>query len=331
VTGSAAAVAAALRERRTFILTSHARPDGDAVGSCVALALALDAMGRRARVVLRDPVPAPYAALPAIERVERVERVGDPADAVIVMECSDLSRPEISGLDGYFLVNVDHHLGNTMYGAVNWFDPSAAACGEMVACLVDELGVPWTPAIASHLFLAISTDTGGFRYGPITARTFETCRRITLAGVDPAGLARQIFDSYSVGRVRLTGALLNAMQLHHANRLAILALDDDLLAACGASVDDTEGLVNLPLGAREVVAVALLKRQNGDRYRVSLRSKGDVDVRAVAETFDGGGHRNAAGCTISGTAAEVRQAIVARMKQLIDAAERPPADRALDP
>lgn len=320
MSGSATAVAAALRDRQSIVLTSHARPDGDAIGSCVALALALDRLGKQVRVVLRDPVPEPYRALPAIDRVELNTHVSGPADAVVLMECSDLDRPDLAGLEAYFIVNVDHHLGNGMYGAVNWFDVSAAACGEMVADIIDALGVRWTSDIAAQLFLAIATDTGGFRYGPMTARTFDVCRRIALAGVDPAGLARQIFDSFSVGRVKLTGALLNAMELHHDSRLAILALDEDLLNACGATVDDTEGLVNLPLGAREVVAVALLKRQNGNVVRVSLRSKGDVDVRAVASIWDGGGHRNAAGCTVAGGAAEVRDAIVTEMKRVIDAA-----------
>jgi phosphoesterase RecJ-like protein len=319
VNASAAAVAAALRDRHSVVLTSHARPDGDAVGSCLALALALDHLGKQVRVILHDPVPTPYRSLPAVDRVEVADRLSGTADAVVVMECSDLDRPDVAGLDQYFIVNVDHHLGNTMYGAVNWFDGSAAACGEMVADIVDALNVPWTADLASHLFLAVATDTGGFRYGPMTARTFDLCRRIALAGADPANLARLIFDSFSVGRVRLTGALLNAMELHHDSRLAILALDDDLLSTCGATPDDTEGLVNLPLGAREVVAVALLKRQNGNVFRVSLRSKGAVDVRAVAETWDGGGHQNAAGCTVTGSTTEVRDAIVARMKQVIDA------------
>jgi phosphoesterase RecJ-like protein len=154
----------------------------------------------------------------------------------------------------------------------------------------------------------------------MTARTFDLCRRIAQTGVDPAALARQIFDSYSVGRVRLTGVLLNAMELHHDSRLAVLALDDQLLASCGATMDDTEGLVNLPLGAREVLAVALLKRQNGNVFRVSLRSKGAVDVRAVASVWDGGGHRNAAGCTVKGVEADIRQAIVTEMKRVIDQA-----------
>jgi phosphoesterase RecJ-like protein len=318
VSGSAGAVAMALRSRHSFVLTSHARPDGDAIGSCLALALALEQLGKRVRVVLRDPVPEPYRRMPAVDRIEIGRQIDGPADAVVVMECSDLTRPDVAGLDAHFIVNVDHHLGNEMYGAVNWFDGSAAACGEMVADIIDALDVPWTSAIASQLFLAVATDTGGFRYGHMTARTFELCRRIALAGVDPAALTRQIFDSFSVGRVKLTGALLNAMELHHDSRLAVLAFDDDLLKACGATVDDTEGLVNLPLGAREIVAVALLKRQNGNVFRISLRSKGDVDVRAVASMWDGGGHRNAAGFTAEGSLAEVKTAVVAEMKRVID-------------
>jgi phosphoesterase RecJ-like protein len=304
------AIVDALRARASFIVTSHARPDGDAIGSSVALALALEHLGKRARVVLRDPVPAPYRGFPAIDRIEQLSAVDSPADAAVLLECSEPSRPEIAGLDRYFLVNVDHHLGNTMYGAVNWFDETAAACGELVADLIDALGVPWTREIASHLYLALSTDTGSFRFGPVSARTFEICRRIAATGVEPSRLSREIFDNFSIGRVKLTGALLDAMELHHGNRFAILALDDDLLTRCGASVDDTEGLVNLPLAAREVAAVALFKRQQGDTYRLSLRSKGDVDVRAVVVRWGGGGHRNAAGCTVHGPLADLKAAVV---------------------
>lgn len=323
MTGSAREVADAIRSRQTFIITSHARPDGDAIGSSLALALALDRIGKTSTVVLRDPVPATYRDFPAIDRVAIVDRVEAAADMAIVLECSDAARPGIAGLDRYPIANIDHHLGNTMYGAVNWFDDRAAACGELVADLIDALGAAWTPAIAAHLYLALATDTGSFRYGPISARTFDTCRRIVEAGVDTARLSRQIFDSFSIGRVRLTGALLAAMTLHHADRFAVLSFDNDLLRACGASIEDTEGLVNIPLGAREVDAVALLKRQDDGAWRVSLRSKGMVDVRAVAGLWQGGGHRNAAGCTIEGDEATVRQALVAALTAAVDGAPRP--------
>lgn len=309
---SPTAIANFLRARQSFILTSHARPDGDAIGSQVALALALEAIGKSVRMVDRDPAPTPYREFPAVERIEIAPEATGEADAVVLLECSDPTRPEVGGLERYPLVNVDHHLGNTMYGAVNWFDPTAAACGEMVAEVIDALGVTWTQDIATHLYLAISTDTGGFRFGPITGRTFEICRRIAETGLDLPTLSRQIFDSYSLGRVRLMGALLSRMQLHCGNRLAVLAYDDALLETHGATVDDTEGLVNVPLGAQEIVAVVLFKAQNGT-LRLSLRSKGNVDVRSVAARWEGGGHRNAAGCTIDGVSLDDAQA------QLIDA------------
>jgi phosphoesterase RecJ-like protein len=317
------AVVAAIRERQSFILTSHAKPDGDAIGSCLALAYALEALGKQVTVVLKDPAPEPYRGFPGIDRISIAERATAPADAVVLLECSELDRPGVAGLDQYFVINVDHHLGNTMYGRVNWFDGGIAACGEMVADIIDACGVAWTPEIAAHLYLAISTDTGGFRYGAIRAKTFDTCRRIVEAGVDAAGLSRRIFDSYSIGRVRLTGAILNAMTLHHDRRLAVLAFDEALLDACGATVDDTEGLVNMPLSAREVTAVALLKRQDATTFRLSLRSKGLVDVRAVAVQWQGGGHRNAAGCTITGEFEAVRHAIVAALSQAIDRVAEP--------
>jgi phosphoesterase RecJ-like protein len=314
---SAAQVASALAARRSFILTSHARPDGDAIGSQLALALALESLGKSVRLIDRDPVPGPYAGFPAIGRLEVVPRTDAVADAVVFLECSSRDRPEVAGFESQFAVNIDHHAGNEMYGDVNWFDGTAAACGEMVADVIDALGVPWTRDIAEHLYLAVATDTGGFRYGPISARTFELARRVALAGVDTAALSRTIFDSYGVGRVRLMGALLAAMELHYDSRLAILAFDDALLSACGATIDDTEGLVNLPLGARDIVVVALIKAQGGDQYRVSLRSKGAVDVRAVAAAWDGGGHQNAAGCALSGALADVKGALVDALGQAI--------------
>jgi phosphoesterase RecJ-like protein len=307
---SAADIAAALRDRQTFILTSHARPDGDAIGSQLALAFALRALGKQVRLVNRDPVPGPYRDFPGVDGIEYTTKVQGAADAVVTLECSDLSRPGLEGLDPYFLVNIDHHLGNAMYGDANWFDVTAAACAEMVADVIDELGVPWTQEIASHLYLGIATDTGGFRHGPISARTFEICRRIALTGVDPAALARRIFDSFGIGRVKLTGAMLSQMELIHGGRIALLQFDDDLLAACGATADDTEGLVNVPLGAREVAVAALFKRQSDGTVRVSLRSKGAVDVRAVAGLWGGGGHANAAGCTLTGDFRTAKRALV---------------------
>jgi len=315
---SAPDIAAALKGRQTFILASHARPDGDAVGSQMALGLALRALGKDIRLVSRDPVPGAYRDFPCVNEIQITARVDGPADAAVLLECSDITRPGIEGLDPYFVVNIDHHLGNAMYGDANWFDGGAAACAEMVADVIDAMGVAWTPEIASHLFLGIATDTGSFRHGPMSARTFEACRRVALAGVDPAALSRRIFDSFGIGRVKLTGTMLSQMELLHHGRLAILQFDDALLQHCGATIDDTEGLVNLPLGAREVSAVALFKRQADGSTRVSLRSKDDVDVRTVAGIWHGGGHKNAAGCTLTGDFDAQKAALVAALIRAIE-------------
>ena len=319
MTGSPADAAAAIRAGQNFLLTSHARPDGDAIGSQLAMAFALDALGKRVRIVNRDAAPAAYLGFPGMERIVVAPTVPDmdglsPADEVtIVMECGDLTRTEVTGLERPTLINIDHHIGNTMYGSVNWFDVSAAACAEMVADVIDALGVTWTQAIATHLYLGIATDTGGFRHGPITERTFRLCARVAATGLSAAQLSREIFDSFSIGRIRLTGALLNAMELHHNGRLAVLYYDDEILAACGATTDDTDGLVNLPLGAKEVMAVALVRKQTDTQYRVTLRSKGDVSVRSVAVQFGGGGHVNAAACSVPGSREVVTADVVARV------------------
>ena len=323
MSGSAADVAAAIRRHDAFLITSHARPDGDAIGSQLAMAFALEALGKRVRMVNHDPVPGPYRGFPGTDRIivsSTVPALADlPAEgeATIVMECGDLTRPEVTGLERPTLINIDHHIGNTMYGTVNWFDASAAACAEMVADVIDELGVRWTHEIASHLYLGIATDTGGFRHGLISARTFQTSARIAATGVSVSNLAREMFDSFGVGRLKLTGALLNSMQLHHDNRLAVLYYDDELLKACGATSDDTDGLVNLPLGAKDVLAVALVRKQSDTQYRISMRSKGAVNVRAVAIQHGGGGHVNAAACSVTGSRPSVTAAIVAEIGQIL--------------
>ena len=304
----------AILGRQRFLITSHARPDGDSIGSQLAMAFALDALGKSVRIVNADPAPDHYQEFPGMERIEITSAMERPdADAVIVMECSDLSRTGVAGLDGQFIINIDHHAGNRMYGAINWYDLSAAACGEMVFDVIAALGVPLSTEIATHIYLAILTDTGSFHHSNITPRTFEICRRCVEAGVTPAVMARRVFDSNSFGKLKLIGALLDGMELVDNGRLAVLHLDDEMLKAAGATHNDTEGLINLPLTAREIQAVVFFKIGTDGQVRVSMRSKYDVDVRQVANAYDGGGHKNAAGFTASGKVADVKDEIIGRL------------------
>ncbi len=303
----------AILRRQRFLLTSHARPDGDSIGSQLAMAYALEALGKQVRLVNADAAPDHYREFPGVDRIEIAERSDAEADALIVMECSDLSRTGVAGLDKHFIINIDHHAGNRLYGALNWFDESAAACGEMVFDLIRALGVPLSREIATHIYLAILTDTGSFHHSHITPRTFDICRQAVEAGVNPAAMARRVFDSNSFGKLKLIGALLDAMELVDNGRLAVLYLDEEMLATCGCTDNDTEGVINLPLTAREIQAVVFFKVGSSGEVRVSMRSKYDVDVRAVASMYGGGGHKNAAGFTVPGKLADVRPQIVERL------------------
>ena len=310
----------AIHSRQRFLITSHARPDGDSIGSQLAMAFALDALGKTVRIVNADPAPEHYQEFPGMERIEIAATVERPdVDAVIVMECSDLSRTGVAGLEGQFIINIDHHVGNRMYGAINWYDLSAAACGEMVFDVILALGVPLTTEIATHIYLAILTDTGSFHHSNITPRTFDICRRCVEAGVNPAVMARRVFDSNSFGKLKLIGALLDDMELVDEGRLAVMHLDDEMLESTGSTHNDTEGLINLPLTAREIQAVVFFKIGNDGDVRVSMRSKYDVDVRQVAAAYGGGGHKNAAGFTAQGTVSDVKSEILDRMVEAIKA------------
>jgi phosphoesterase RecJ-like protein len=304
--GTAADVAAALRARQRFVIASHVRPDGDAIGSALALAYALRTLGKDVRVVSRDPAPPFLLDFPGVAAIELTPRVDDPADAVVVMESSDLTRTGVAGLERGFLVNIDHHVGNTMFGAVNWFDLSASACGEMVFDLVRELDAPLSYEIALHVYIAILTDTGSFHYSNISPRTFDICRRCVEAGVVPATVARAVFDSNSLGRLKLLGAILSGMELDPSGRVATLMVDRRLAADCGGTSDDTEGLINQPLTVKEIQAVVFFKEIGPDDWRVSLRSKGNIDIHAVARQFGGGGHKNASGCSATGRLSDLK-------------------------
>jgi len=318
-----AEICSAIAARQRFLITSHARPDGDSIGSQLAMAYALDLLGKQVRLVNADPAPEHYMEFPGVDRIEIAREIADnDADAVIVMESGDFARTGVRGVDGHFTINIDHHQGNTSYGDINWLDESAAACGELVFSLIQALDVPLTAEIATHIYLAILTDTGAFHHSNITPRTFDICRQTVEAGVNPAAMARRVFDSNSFGKLKLIGALLDEMELVDGGRLAVLYLNDDILNATGTTYNDTEGLINLPLTAREIHAVVFFKVGADGDVRVSMRSKYDVDVRSVASAYGGGGHKNAAGFTVHGPLDAVKAGLLRELTSAIAAGLR---------
>jgi phosphoesterase RecJ-like protein len=316
---SAESVAAAILQRQRFVVTSHARPDGDAIGSQLAMAYALRQLGKDVQMVDADPAPLQFQGFPGVSDIHVSTTVQGQFDAAIVMECGDLSRTGVDGFDKYFVINIDHHPGNRSYGAINWFDPGAAACSEMVFDLVEAMGVTLTPEIATHIYVAILTDTGGFHFSHITPRTFEICRRCTEAGANPQAIARAVYDSNTMGRLRLMGAVLHDLEFEADGRAALAALTLRLLQETGATNDDADGLINIPLNVKDIQAVAFFKEIAPDSFRISLRSKGSIDVNRVASAFGGGGHKNAAGCTLDGRYADVRARLLVELSRALRA------------
>jgi bifunctional oligoribonuclease and PAP phosphatase NrnA len=307
-----------IARRQRFVISSHVRPDGDSIGSQLALAAALDSLGKSARIVNSDAAPAQFGSLPRADRIEIAKAVEGTFDAAIVLECGATERTGVAGLDRYFIINIDHHPGNTLFGALNWHDEGAAACGEMVYDLIAALGAPLSIEIATSLYVAVLTDTGSFHHSGISPKTFDICRRFLEAGVDPVAIARQVYDSSTVGRIRLWGAVLASMEVDASNRLAIIHLDRAAAAKAGTTFDDTEGLINVPLTVPEIQAVVFFKEPGDGECRVSFRSKGDVDVNEVAAHFGGGGHKNASGCTLREPLHRIRPIVIERVLRAIE-------------
>jgi bifunctional oligoribonuclease and PAP phosphatase NrnA len=295
-----------IEQRDRFVLTSHARPDGDAIGSALACCQVLRGMGKRADVVLHDGVPRIYRALPFADQVLQANRVGGDYQAAIILECDSIHRTRLEGLEGRFLISIDHHVSGRPFADVNWIDPHAVATGEMVFRLAREAGTPFSPEMATCLYTALMTDTGSFMFQGTNEHTFALARELVLAGADPSHCARSIYFAHSVAKMRLLGEALR--NLNTDGHIGWTWVTQEQMERCGAKEEDCEGLVNYVLSIGEVEVAAFFREMPAGRFRVSLRSKGGLDVAKIAEAFGGGGHQCASGCSVDGPLPEaVRQ------------------------
>src|SRR5438876_3110317 len=301
-----------IEQRERFLLTSHARPDGDAVGSALACCQILRSMGKEADVVLRDGVPRVYRPLPFADRVVQSDRVNGEYEAAIILECDSIQRTRLEGLEERFLINIDHHLSGRPFAHVNWIDPQAVATAEMVYRLAREAGVKISPEIATCLYTAVLTDTGSFMFEGTNEHTFELARDLVLAGADPAHCARNVYFGHSSAKMRLLGAALS--NLHCEGRLAWISVSHEQMEQCQAKDEDCEGLVNYALSIQDVEVAAFFRELSDGRFRVSMRSKGELNVAAVAERFGGGGHECASGCSVEGPLSDAVARVLGQLR-----------------
>lgn len=287
-----------IEQRRRFLLTSHARPDGDAIGSALACAQILRQLGKDAEVVLHDPVPRIYQLLPFADRVVQADRVNGHYEAAILLECDSIQRTRLEGLENQFLISIDHHASGRPFAHVNWIDPHATATAELVHQLAKAAGVKISREIATCLYTALLTDTGSFMFKGTNEQTFALARELVLAGADPAQCAQNVYFAHSTAKMRLLGAALS--NLHREGPLAWIWVTRDQMERSLAKEEDCEGIVNYALSIQDVEVAAFFRETSDGRYRVSLRSKGKLNVAEIAERFGGGGHECASGCSIDG-------------------------------
>ncbi len=310
-----------IRAGERFLVCSHSRPDGDAVGSILATGMLLEQMGKRADLVTADRIPAVYRELPTAHKIRNAMRVHGPYDAVILLECDGLERARLRGLEPFFLVNIDHHATGRPYGHLNWIDREAASVGELVHRLVKAAGATVTPEMATCLYTTVLTDTGGFCYGATRASTFALAQELAIAGANPIRIAQDIYFSTATSKLLLLGAALS--NLKRDGRLAWLWVShQDMLRTCAAE-EDCEGIVNYAVFISGVEAAAFLRELPERRIRLSLRSKGRVNVADIAARLGGGGHENAAGVTLEGPIPRALDEILAALRSSIDALASP--------
>ena len=310
-----------IENKQKFGITTHIKPDGDGVGSSLGLCWLLRSLGKSAEVVVRGEIPLAYRSLPGADQIRDIEKIDTDYDAVFVIECSDVKRPGIAGLDEQFTVNIDHHATSEHFGTVNWIDSTASAVGEMIYNLVKAIGGRVTREIAECVYMALVTDTGSFHFSNTTDRTLKVASELIKAGAKPAEISEAVYNNYPWSRIELMRQVLGTVRRDESGKVASMRQTQKMREEAGAVDGDNNGFVNIPLAAREILACVYMREVGENAYRVSLLSKGDINVAKVAERWGGGGHRNAAGLRIEGEWDEKERELVESVRDAVEHAE----------
>lgn len=310
-----------IENKQNFAITTHVRPDGDGIGSSLGLYWLLRSLGKNAEVLLRDEIPSSYKDLPGASEVKKVAEVNGKYDAIFVIECSDIGRPGIRNLENQLIINIDHHSSCEHFGNVNWIDATASAVGEMIYNLCKAIGGKVTKEIAECVYLALVTDTGSFHFPNTTERTLKVASELVKVGVKPAKISEAVYNGYSWSRIDLMRQVLATVRRNESGNVAWMRQTLEMSEISDSVDGDNNGFVNIPLSAKEIQAVVYMREVQPNAFRVSLRSKGNINVARVAEKFGGGGHKNAAGCRLEGDWDELESRIVTAMLFAVEKAD----------
>jgi phosphoesterase RecJ-like protein len=316
-------ILAKIGESLTICIVGHVRPDGDCVGSELALALALRKQGKNVRCWNQDAMPQKYAFLDPGKILE-TPKPGQEFDLVIAVDCASFDRVGTTGEavgQRKFLINIDHHQSNARYGDLNWISGREASTGELIFRLMQSAQWPITPAMADCLFTAVSTDTGSFQYPTTKPLTYHTAGDLVKLGANLEVICQEVYQSFSLSRVQLLKHLYSHFHLTHGNQIAWLWLKKKDFVRTGADRCDTEGLIDHIRAIEPVVVACVFEEVDSGMVRVSLRSKSPlINVNQILAQFGGGGHAAAAGARIAGQDTSVQRRVLGAIKKALDAA-----------
>ena len=304
----------ALQSAGTVAVLTHVRPDGDAIGSQLAMVLALQKLGKTVVAWNEDGLPESFAFLSGSEVITKPPDEPMEFDIVLALDTAAKNRLG-TGIKAVrackTLVNIDHHASNPSYGDLNYIDVQAPATGQIIYQLLQDQRLPFFPEIADALFVAISTDTGSFRYQNTTAHTFEIAGKLVEAGVDLATISHRIYENYPKRRILLLGQLLNEATFHANDRIATFSMTEATKARLAIDPADVDGLIDVIRSIDTVVVAIFFEELEDQRVRISVRSKDlRIDANRICSTWGGGGHQLAAGARIRGTLEEVRTKVI---------------------
>lgn len=295
----------AIEQHQRFAVATHVRPDGDAIGSLLGMTFMLRKLGKEVHPYCQDSVPEPQRFLSGSQEIRHTIEEPSFYDASILVDCGGFLRVGNTLADSIgkipFLINIDHHLNDVPFGDIFWVTPSASSTCEMLYYLCRQLRLTLDPDIATQLYTGLLTDTGSFRFSNTNQQVLEIASELVAAGAQPAYIAEQLYESASPESVQLLARVLATIVFSSDSRLATAALTQDMFAETRTSPEDSEGFINHLRAVKSVDLAMLFREDNNGLVHVSMRSKGEVDVAALAKRHGGGGHRNAAACRISGT------------------------------
>lgn len=315
------------RKGNKFLVVSHVSPEGDAIGSLLGLTLALRSLGKEVTAYLEDPIPEVFSFLPGASTVVHELDNTESFDATFAVDCGQkerLGKGFVDLDDPGRIVNIDHHATNDFFGEVNVVVPDASAAGELVYDFCKAAGIKITPEIAENLYVAIHTDTGSFRYSSSTAEAFIKAGELVRCGVEPWKIARLVYENLPARKFKLLAMVLSTLEVidiagSGGTKIATLAVTLEMFKKAEAEKDMADGFVNYARGIEGVQVGILFRESSPNTYKVSMRSKGEVDVAELTKSFGGGGHRNAAGCSIKGSLEEVKATIIKAIRAALAA------------